>query len=307
MLRTVSTLLFALLLLAAGVHVTRASDPALPPLPSLNDPASDVQIPGKFIWADLFTSDLEAERRFYATLFGWEWRWISQHPEHPYGMFYNDEIAVAGIAHRDAPEQGADYARWVHYISTPDVSEAAERAVDRGGRILLPRRSIANRGDFAVLADPEHVPFGVMHSSSGDPADFRVGFGEWLWVGLASRDATAAAKFYESLVGYRVHEPADGFDVLEFVLAAGGHSRAGIGQLREGSDSKPTWLGFVRVEKLEAILEKVRAAGGEVLYDPENDGNNGDLAIIADPFGAPVGLMRWIYDDEDSAEQEPKS
>ena len=101
--RTLSSFLLALLLLGAGAHATLASEPALPPLPPLNDPATDDRLPGKFIWADIFTSDVPGARRFYAEMFGWEWRWISKHPDHLYGMFYMDGIAVAGVAHREAP------------------------------------------------------------------------------------------------------------------------------------------------------------------------------------------------------------
>jgi len=303
--RPLSTLLVALAVLATPSSAVRATDSELPPLPPLTDPATDTWIPGKFVWADLFTSDVAAARRFYSAVFDWEWRWVTQHPDHPYGIFYKNDVAVAGVAHRDSPEPGAPYGRWVHYLSTNDVSETAGRIAQRGGRTLLARRSIPYRGDLAVVADPEGAPFGLLHSSSGDPPDFRAGFGEWLWVGLASRDAAAASKFYQSLFGYEIHDLRDSPTVLEFILAGGGHSRAGIGQLSEESDARPTWVGFVRVEDLEASVERAQAAGGELLYAPDNDGSNGDLAIVADPFGAPVGLMRWTFEAEPSEAAAP--
>ena len=39
--------------------------------PPLNPTASAQQIPGKFIWADLFSSEPEAAAAFYSSLFGW--------------------------------------------------------------------------------------------------------------------------------------------------------------------------------------------------------------------------------------------
>jgi predicted enzyme related to lactoylglutathione lyase len=303
--RTLSSFALALLLLGAGAHAALASDKALPPLPPLNDPATDAQLPGKFIWADIFTSDVSGVRQFYGQLFGWNWRWISEQPDRPYGMFYANGIAVAGVAHRDAPDGDKTYARWVYYISTRDVEKAVRGAAGLGGRTLLPRRSIAHRGDFAVLADPEGAPFGVLHSSSGDPPDFRAEVGEWIWVDLFSRDAAKASKFYESLFPYAAREWDVRPDVVELVLEASGHARGGIGQLSPESEAKPTWLGFVRVADLEAALEKARAAGGEVLYAPEDEDLKGDLAIIADPFGAPVGLLKWTFEG-DEAEAEPQ-
>ena len=63
--------LMALALLGAVAHAGCASRSG-PPLPPLNDPAADEHLPGKFVWADLFTSDLPGARRFYGELFGWE-------------------------------------------------------------------------------------------------------------------------------------------------------------------------------------------------------------------------------------------
>jgi predicted enzyme related to lactoylglutathione lyase len=303
--RTLLSFLIALVLLGAGAHAAIASERDLPPLPPLNDPATDTRLPGKFIWADIFTSDVSGARRFYAEMFGWEWRWISENPDHPYGMFYLDGVAVAGVAHREAPDEDKAYGRWVYYIATGNVAEAVLAATDRGGRTLMARHSVARRGDFAILADPEGAPFGVMHSSSGDPPDFRAEIGEWIWISLFSRDAAEASKFYGSLFGYHVREPKSRPDVLELVLEASGHARAGIGQLSPESESKPTWLGFVRVEDLGAALEKASAAGGEVLYAPQDDGLEGELAIIADPFGAPVGLLKWTFEEEAEAEPQP--
>ena len=216
---------------------------------------------------------------------------------------FDDGVAVAGVAHREAPDPDATYARWIHYLSVEHVAAAASRALDRGGRTLLPRHDVAYRGEFAILADPEGAPFGIMNSSSGDPPDFRSEIGEWLWVGLAARSAAAASKFYASSFGYDVHERDDQPEVLDFVLAESGYSRAGIGQLAPESKSNPTWLGFVRVEDVGAALDKTRALGGEVLYEPQSDALRGVLAIIADPFGAPIGLMQWSYPEAAESEE----
>jgi predicted enzyme related to lactoylglutathione lyase len=293
--------LFSLLVaLALGVNTlpTRAAEPELPPLPALNDPATDTRLPGKFVWADLFTSDVAGAQRFYSEVFGWEWRWISEHPEHVYGMFYENDIAVAGVARHQAPDPERAYGRWVHYIATADVEAAAQATTERGGRVMLARQSFANRGDFAVLADPENAPFGVLNSTSGDPPDFRAELGEWLWIGLFSRDPERAGKFYESVFGYAVRGYDERPDVLEFMLEAGGFARGGIGKLGPNSESNPTWVGFVRIEDLDATLAKARAAGGEVLWEPDPEAEKRDLAVVADPFGAPVGVMEWTFEEE---------
>lgn len=56
----------ATLLLGALASASRAE-----PFPPLNAPVSAEHIPGKFVWADLFTTDPVAATKFYTGLFGW--------------------------------------------------------------------------------------------------------------------------------------------------------------------------------------------------------------------------------------------
>jgi len=57
------------------------------------------------------------------------------------------------------------------------------------------------------------------------------------------------------------------------------------------------------VEDLDDSIERALAAGGEVLLAPE-EGVERDIAVIADPFGAPVGLMTWTFEEEEGKTEE---
>jgi len=298
--------LLALSLLAAALPLPAAADPKLPPLPPLNEPATDERLPGKFVWSDIFTSDVSGIRRFYSGVLGWDWRWISEQPGHLYGMFYDDGVAVAGVAQRAAPVEGRSYARWIHYFSAEDVAAVESGTLERGGRAWISRRAVANRGELAILSDPEGAPFGVLKSSSGDPPDYRAEVGEWIWIGLFTRDAGAASKFYTTLLGYDVRETDEHPEVLDLILVEGGHSRAGIAELSPDSENKPTWLGFVRVEDVSAALDKVRRLGGEVVWEPQDEALRGDLAVVTDPIGAPIGLLHWDFEEDDATKEAPQ-
>jgi predicted enzyme related to lactoylglutathione lyase len=293
-------LTLVLLMLAGCSHQVSSEREASASLPPLTDPATNERVPGKFVWVDLFTSDVEGVQRFYGELFGWEWRWVSKRRGHRYGMFYDDGIAMAGVAETEKQDDGKPYARWVYYISVEDVAAAVTRVEAAGGKTLLPQRNVPERGELAVLADREEAPFGVLRSSSGDPGDYRAEIGQWLWVGLSARDARAAADFYASVFGYEVYERSE---VLDFVLASDGYSRAGIGELSSDAETDPTWLGFIRVDDLAAISEKAKTLGGEVLYVTEGESEEPPLGILTDPFGAPIGVMPWSFEDADEMDE----
>jgi predicted enzyme related to lactoylglutathione lyase len=286
--------LFLALILAGAQLAAHAAE--LPPLPPLTDPPSGEQLPGKFVWSDLFSSDIEANRRFYGQLFGWEWRWISQPPQ-PYGMFYLDGIPVAGLAHRAAPEGKARYGRWVNYISVSDAGDAEAAVVESGGQSLMPTRTVDERGDLSIVADPQGAIVGLLRSSSGDPGDFRAEHGEFIWFQLFTRELDPAASFYQDLFGYDIVRKADSPDIVHYILQTEHHSRAGIGALEKDSETRPTWLGYIRVEDVAATVKRVEELGGEVLLAPSAANLDGDMAIVADPTGSPFGLLRWDYPD----------
>jgi predicted enzyme related to lactoylglutathione lyase len=287
------------LFVVAVVHA--AEPPELPKLPPLTEPATDRYISGKFIWADYFTSNVEAARIFYAALFGWDWKQISGERESRYGMFYQNGEPVAGIAYHAAPDVAREYGRWIYYVSVPDVAATVNEVAQRGGRTLLAPRSFADRGTFAVVADPEGALFGVMHATGGDPLDYRADVGDWLWLALYARNAAAASQFYRGVFDYEVREPTAGNGLIDYLLVRHGYARAAIAQLGTASEAHPSWLGYVRVNDVANSAATALRLGATQLLAPNPDRLNGDLTILADPLGAPLGLVRWTY-PEDAAE-----
>ncbi len=98
-------------------------------------------------------------------------------------------------------------------------------------------------------------------------------------------DVDAAAAFYGGLFGWSFDDltPPDG---PRFLMARlDGQIVAGIGAQFEGTKG-PVWNTYVSVEDCDAIVGKVRAAGGTVVAEPFDVGPAGRMAVIADPEGA---------------------
>jgi len=276
-----------------------AGNGELPPLPPIAEPATDTYIPGKFVWADLFTNRFEETRAFYESLFGLRWQPVKPPPE-PYGMFYLDGLPVAGLAYHDAPGQSVEgerpYGRWVHYMSVSNVEQAEQAMLGAGGHTVLARRSVADRGEFAIVAGPDGALIGLMHSSTGDPPDYSSAPGEWLWRELYTPDPEAAAALYAQLCQCEVFEREGEED--KFLIASKDFLRGGINPLVDAEKGRPAWLGYVRVQDVAERTRRVVELGGSVLLAPAPGLADGNVAIVADPAGAYLGLVNWDYAQE---------
>jgi predicted enzyme related to lactoylglutathione lyase len=295
-------LVIASVLMLTGIDAALAEGDKLPPLPPVTSSTSGEHLPGKIIWADLFSSNPDVSRNFYQQLFGWQWREIKPEPK-GYGMFYLDDEPMAGLAHRDSPDGGDKYGRWIHYLSVADVPAAEQVILDRGGKVILSRvGAYPDRGDFAIAAAPDGALFGVMRTANGDPGDYAAAINEWIWWQVYSDNIDASAEFYVTLAGYQTFENEDTDSIADLFFTSEGYLRAAAAQLPKDTESKhvPTWLGIIRVEDVAASAAQAEALGGTLLYGPSPELMDDDLAVIADPTGATFAIMRWTYPEEEA-------
>jgi predicted enzyme related to lactoylglutathione lyase len=154
------------------------------------------------------------------------------------------------------------------------------------------------RGRQAVFSDPDGAVFAVLDSSSGDPGDYLAEPGEWIWSSLLAKNPDAAAKFYQHIFGYDVFDlpSTDGLEHL--VLSNEDYARAGVNALpADKLHRRSHWLNFVRVEDTVETVRKAVALGGRVLVEPHLDRHGGKVALLADPAGAPFGILEWTAAD----------
>jgi hypothetical protein len=260
--------------------------------PPIVDPPTGQHTPGRFVWGDLVTADVAAAAGFYGKVFGWTFEtYGGEDDRDTYTLALADGLPIGGLVFDQRAMKGeTPSARWVGLISVADVKAAAAAVPAAGGKVVQAPVMLGERGETAVFKDPEGVLFGVVHSKNGDPADFAGDLNEWYWVDLWASDVEKAAAFYRAVVGYETLPIADDGPRSGLNLLAGGFARAGIMQKRSKTASS-TWLPYVRVADARASTEAARAAGGKVLLEPLAM-NRATVAIIADPTGAPVGIVQ---------------
>jgi uncharacterized protein len=291
---------FAALFCAACLSTAYAAEFELP---ALNTPPSSEHHSGKIVWADLVTPDLAAAEKFYGALFGWTFRSIRAGSS-DYAVAMLDGRPIGGIMQKAIPSGEHHQSAWLTFIAVGDVDAVKRTALSHGAKLLAGVRSYPMRGRQAVLSDPDGAVFAILASSSGDAPDYLPVRGEWIWSSLHAKDAGPEAAFYQELFGYDVFDlPSD--DGLEhLILSTDNYARASANSFPGGSSHRhPHWLNFVRVDNAADMAAKVVAMGGHVLVEPRVDRHGGMLAVVADPAGAPFGLMEW---SESDTKAEPK-
>ena len=291
-------LLAALLLGHTTLHAASGFE-----LPPLTTQASAEHHTGKVIWADLVTPDLSVAKQFYGALFGWTFREVPGDPN--YTLAILDDAPVAGLYHKALAAGQKQQPAWLTFLSVPDVDAAQRLAVAHGGKLLSKPRTFPQRGRQAVLADPEGAVFAVMAAQGGDPADYLAAPGEWIWSSVMVSNAKRESAFYRSLFDYQIYDlgseqPAGQSEDpgQHFILSNDEFARAGLNVLPADAVRRhPHWMNFVRVTDASAAAQKAVSLGGRVLVEPRPDRHGGNLAILADPSGAPFGVMGWSESD----------
>lgn len=280
--RRVALLLTVSILLAGCASTAR--------WPAITGSPTQAHQPGRWVWVELLTADLETSRNFYSAVFGWDIQ--SAGSAFGYALARADGVPVAGLLYSPKAASDGRSARWLGLMSVDDVGLAASFVRDNGGEVLIEPRRLAGRGTVALLADPEGARFGVIRSAGGDPADDFPPPGAWLWHELWAVNGEAMADFYATIGAYTVSGPQADEQPPERHLEVAGYPRAGI--IEVPRDARPSaWLHYVRVADLGATLTRVQDAGGRVLIEPAPAIRDGRVAIIVDSLGAPLGVAEW--------------
>jgi predicted enzyme related to lactoylglutathione lyase len=120
-------------------------------------------------------------------------------------------------------------------------------------------------------------------------------FGRFIWYELITTDMKAAKAFYADVVGWGTQDAsAPGMPYTLFT--AGGTSVSGMMALPEDareSGIRPTWLGYVGVDDVDATADRIMKLGGAVHVPPKDIPNISRVSVAADPQMATIALLKW--------------
>jgi predicted enzyme related to lactoylglutathione lyase len=120
---------------------------------------------GSYGWAELSSRGVDAAVPFYKKVFGWTTKVSPMGEGQPdYTEFQLDGQSIAGGMEMNpmVPKEVPSY--WMVYFGVANVDKAFEKAVQLGGREMVPPQDFPG-GRFAIVSDPQGAVFGLMSSA----------------------------------------------------------------------------------------------------------------------------------------------
>jgi uncharacterized protein len=247
--------------------------------------------PGTFSWAELATSDADAAKTFYSSLFGWDYDDAPVGDDQVYSMARRDGRNVAALFASEQPPH------WNCYVTVESVDTAAARAGELGADVVMEPFDVMDVGRMSAIADPTGAALCLWEPRSSIGASLVNAPGAMTWNDLITPDPQAAARFYGELFGWTADEipGAGGYRVIK----NRDRSNGGIMPLdreRMGADTRASWMPYFGHEDVDRLVEEVGGLGGRVFNGPMRM-PQGSVAILGDPQGAVFAAWTGRYDD----------
>jgi predicted enzyme related to lactoylglutathione lyase len=282
------------------------AEPVKPP-----EPPAPTYLHGKLVWYELVSSDTARSKAFHADLLGW-----TIEPQEMAGLKF--ELAKAGSKEvatiRQADDKKAK-SHWVPFVSVPDVDAAVAAALQNKGKVVKAAADVPDIGRYAIVSDPNGAQFALFKGvKSDDPDSDQAKQGEFVWAENLTRSKkaqAAALAFYPAAAGYTVSsmDVTEGkkkskYDMLSVTGPDGAAKhRAGVVPAKPASLGG-NWLPWVAVDDVDGTVAKVKGLKGKVVTKPHDIPGVGRAAVVSDPTGAPLGLLKALSPEEQKAAME---
>jgi uncharacterized protein len=284
-------------------------------------PERDGYIPGVPCWIDTSQPDPEAAVDFYSGLFGWEFEDVmppGSEGEYFIGRLRGGDVAAVG----SIPEALPSVATWNTYVWVESADEAAAKARDAGGNVVMEPFDVMDSGRVTVFTDPEGAAICAWQAKQHRGARIVNEHGSLNFNDLHTRDADGAKAFYRSvfgwttldlggaemwtLPGYGDYLERDNPGMRESMAKMGAPAGfedvvASLQSIPEDQPDTPAHWGVTfAVDDADAIAATAAELGGKVVVPPF-DAPWVRMTIISDPQGATFIASKFVPENKDLA------
>jgi len=120
--------------------------------------------------------------------------------------------------------------------------------------------------------------------------------GRFVWYELNTTDVAAATSFYTKVMRWGVWDAS--VPGRPYVLFSDGKAPvSGLAPLSDDAKNigvRPSWVGYVGVDDVDATAERIKRLGGAVHILPTNVADISRFSVFADPQTARLALLKWL-------------
>src|SRR5262252_2896073 len=118
--------------------------------------------------------------------------------------------------------------------------------------------------------------------------------GKFIWYDVMSNDTPATQAFYTKAFGWSAKDAGMGKGSYT-LFSAGATDVGGLMPIPEDAKKRgvpPCWSGYIAVDDVDDYARRVAKAGGKIQRAPEDIPGVGRFAVVADPHGAEIIIMK---------------
>jgi len=141
------------------------------------------------------------------------------------------------------------------------------------------------------VTDVQTAPESTRSKEGSEPG------GGFIWYELMTTDAAGAKDFYDAVVGWNIAAESEFPNGYRMIGRSDGKFAGGVLPLNDEMQqhgAKPTWLGYIYVEDVDAAVASIEQVGGQALMPAFDIPEVGRVAMISDPQGAAFYIMKPI-------------
>ena len=253
---------------------------------------------GTFSWVDLTTTDPDAAKTFYSSLFGWEIVDVPVGNGNVYTMFQLEGRDVAALSGMNPAQQAEGIPPyWTSYVSVDNLDETTANVTALGGSLLARPCDVFDAGRMALVQDPIGANFALWEAKKHIGAKLVNMPNALVWNELATRETEKATAFYTALFGWTSRVDQSLLGTAYITLINNDRLAAGMLQMTDAwGDIPPHWMVYFAVEDCAATVEKVKSLGGSIALPPTEVPQVGTFSVIQDPQGGTFAVMSYVVD-----------
>ncbi|MEM9188054.1 MAG: VOC family protein, partial [Myxococcota bacterium] len=115
-----------------------------------------------FAHYELNTSDPQAAKKFYQSVFGWK----AQDMNMPSGVYTMLQAAAEPFAGLQANPMKDSGPHWLAYVTVPSLTRTLTKAKKQGAKVVMPTIEVPGMGKYAVFTDPQGAAIGIWEAAA---------------------------------------------------------------------------------------------------------------------------------------------